>query len=275
MSSEFGSELEFETLETSQGRFHIPLNPIQGNTTKMTSEVDDKSSKGNTTLQKLRQGLKGFGTNNGFSAPKPTLKSLNVPGFDFNRVSATVSSVATSYELQKFFERLNEEAGVTDEKDRDALAGAFVVYIIKNGLSARQTYKDGRMIFFGNSGEISVPAEIISRALGANGELRRIGNALADLQRAYLRADDEVQALVLNQVSGWASRPKYPDLVLESAVHCSGLSIDERKFVNYAKTRRLQYSQTPDAFVRTKDAEAMFDVNDVDIQNRNRSNVTK
>jgi len=266
----------FATVKAPKDYTPTEVKPIvvpANNNTKIDKPMADESgklSKGSATLLKLRQGIIGFGTNNGHTAPKPTLKSLDVPGFSFEKVSATVSSVATTFELQSFFERLHEEAGVTTEEDRKNLSGAFVMYIILNGCSARQDFKDGRMVFMSGDGETSVPASIIPRALNKS-DLRRIGNALADLQRAVLRAHDDIMNIVLNQVSGWAARPKYPDLVLETAVHCSGLSVDERKFANLAKIRRLQFSENPNAFVKGKDAETMFDINDVDTQARNRT----
>jgi hypothetical protein len=274
MTDGYDSELEFTSLES---RYPHPGNSktnLQQPTTNPMADSSEKLSKGSATLLKLRQGITGFGTNNGHTAPKPTINSLDIPGFSFDKVSATVSSVATTFELQRFFERLHEEAGVTTDQDRKALSGAFVVYITQNGCSARQDFKDGRMVFMGSDGETSVPASVIPRALN-NSDLRRIGNALADLQRALLRANDDVMTVVLGQVSGWAARPKYPDLVLETATHCSGLSVDERKFANLAKIRRLQFSENPNAFIKGKDAETMFDINDVDTQARNRTGFSK
>jgi len=269
VNSEYDSEVDNIDI-LSLGVKYFNNRPIQTTLSNEMTDRDEKQSKGSATLLKLRQGLIGFGTNNGHTAPKPTIGSLAVPGFDFSKVSATVSSVATTFELQSFFERLHEEASVTQESDRNALSAAFVVYITLNGCSARQDFSSGRMVFLGSDGETSVPASIIPRALRTT-ELRKIGNALADLQRALIRADEGIMTTVLGQVSGWAARPKYPDLVLETAMHCSGLSVDERKFANMAKTRRLMFSENPSAFIQTKEATAMFEVNDVDFQSRGRS----
>jgi len=275
MSDELPSEFGFEIFETRSSAVSQPaINSHNNFVRNVMADVTESQSKGSVTLSRLRQGLKGFGANNGHTAPKPTIQSLDIPGFNFSKVSATVSSVATTYELQRFFEKLHEEAGVTVEEDRHSLSAAFVTYISLNGCSARQDYKDGRMVFASKQGETSVPASIIPAALGKT-ELRRIGNALADVQRALLNANEEILTTVLNQVSGWAARPKYPDLVLETATHCSNLSVDERKFANLAKIRRLQFSENPNGFIKGKDAETMFDVNNVDTQARNRMSTFK
>jgi len=273
VSSEYDSEVDEIGIAALELQFNN-RKPVRTNNINAMAGSEEKLSKGSATLLKLRQGLIGFGTNNGHTAPKPTIGSLAVPGFDFSKVSATVSSVATTFELQSFFERLHEEASVTQESDRNALSAAFVVYITLNGCSARQDFSSGRMVFLGSDGETSVPASIIPRALRTM-ELRKIGNALADLQRALIRAEEGIMTIVLGQVSGWAARPKYPDLVLETAMHCSGLSVDERKFANMAKTRRLMFSENPSAFIQGKEAAAMFEVNDVDFQSRGRSSGNK
>lgn len=237
----------------------------QGNMAENTAQ-STAAERATSIMARLKRGISGSGINSEHSAPRITTKDLNMEDFDFSAVSATTQGVATAATLREFFEKLQEVSGTTGQNARKALNSAFVVYITLNGCSDRQDFSGGEMSFTADGKQYAIPASIIPTALGAGMGLRKIGNALADLQRRLLEADPGILANVLRQTADWAPRPKYPTLILETAVFCSGLSADEKKFAAVAKARRLKNSEDPYFYAGQSANDDYFNVNNVDMR---------